>query len=610
MECHNRYIPSLIPLPQKITCLDDTLFCSIINEDLTFTAPNFDKRIENAFKSCFLTVTAYINCNKARYALTAGCNDLQNFYKKPVQKPDSYFLKIEQNSFILEAETAAGFFYGIQTVKKLKLLYNENLPVCEISDWADTQRRCEYLEFRNFYPSFDHVLLYMNKMAQNHINTLIVELEDKRPFPTMPFLHNENGFTQAQLQRLKETAENLFIELIPLQQCFGHLEYVLRFPQYNSLREVKSSPGELCPARPGSSQLGRQLVKDISALFPASRYLHLGCDEVWTLGQCPQCKSSKKTNAELFIPFINEMIDEAASLGKIPLFWHDMLTGCCVDELKTLDKRAIVVVWMYNGNDLAYRANKMINAFLQAGLTVWGGCSVRCWDQSGDQNYPVLHKRLVNIQAWAEASAKCGLTGMINTNWSAYSALAAPYGVYETSFYPGAFAAESAWNRKPDTGTFLQRYLQLFHGVEDMTFLQEGWQFEDYFSLLARPDICLKREKALAALMCAIAKYEHAAKTEPTVALQMFRVISYPSKSEEWESLYGRYEQTLRGVFSVREELENALKPFLESEKIKEYLCSRYYIWETIEREVLRLALAQSFIEFPPVLTAGRSTKK
>ncbi|MEG1408000.1 MAG: family 20 glycosylhydrolase, partial [Ruthenibacterium sp.] len=360
-------------------------------------------------------------------------------------------------------------------------------------------------------------------MAEMHSNALILELEDKRPFPKQPFLQAKKALTQVQIQQLTEVATENFIELIPLQQSFSHLEYVLKYPCYSHLRELENTIGEICPQNPDSIALSTALLESAAEVFPKSIYLHLGSDEVWSIGSCERCKKTGRTNGELMIQYVNQLIDIACKLGKKPLIWCDMFLNCTKEELTKLDKRVIAVVWMYDGNDLCYQASKMIDMFIEAGLCVWGGCSVRCWDKSGEQNYPLLGNRKANILAWGKLIQKYALEGIVNTNWSAYSALASPYGVYETSFYPCFFAASCAWNRAESSQAFLGRYLRQFHGVEDISFLSEGWQFEDYYRLLPRLHAQLKRGQEMCTLMEAVAEYECVTKENFPASLQLFR---------------------------------------------------------------------------------------
>lgn len=556
-----------------------------------------------------------------RYLLWKGETELEDG-QKPLfkdtketegwwKKPDAYRMQVSKGGIILEAFTVRGFFYGIRTLQKLKRLGEGLLPFCEVTDWADVALRCDYLEFRNFYPKLEHVYNYLEQMADRHINAILVEMEDKRPFlsPTLKGLQNkENGFSLEAVRTLEKKAAELFIELIPLQQSFGHLEYVLKQPEYIALRELPESAGELCPSNNGSIRLVEELLKDMKDLFPRSSYLHLGCDEVWSLGSCKKCIESGLTRHQLFIHYINHLIDFVCRMGKTPLFWHDMLMECTTEELKELDSRAIVVLWMYDGNDMKKRAAVMLDKMREAGICIWGGCAVRCWDCSGFQNYPLLANRKNNITQWAELCEEYALEGMVNTNWSAYSALAYPYGIYETSIYPATFAAEQCWNRSAYAEDFLGRYLRYYHRIDPKAILEEGMQFEDYYHVAANLDQQEEAEEVDSAAKEArwywlVEAYEDAVKGNFPAVLQMFRVALYPRNTEEWDSMRQRYKKTFQSLKELHPQMKQMLEEYMEPEVANVYLYSRYYLWELYEREILCLAQKAGVTGFVPILT-------
>lgn len=110
------------------------------------------------------------------------------------------------------------------------------------------------------------------------------------------------------MRRIQERAAALHIELIPLQQTIGHLEYMLKLPRYHHLREMREFPetplpysfgptgfkhynhiDEICASSDEACSVVETLLDEVMAAHPASRYVHLGCDEAWNLLSCPDC---------------------------------------------------------------------------------------------------------------------------------------------------------------------------------------------------------------------------------------------------------------------------------------------------------------------------------
>jgi hexosaminidase len=59
----------------------------------------------------------------------------------------------------------------------------------------------------------------------------------------------------------------LDFEVIPLIQTFGHVEFILKGPEYRYLREVDQDPQSFCPSKPGTMVLVREMVDQVLIKF-------------------------------------------------------------------------------------------------------------------------------------------------------------------------------------------------------------------------------------------------------------------------------------------------------------------------------------------------------
>jgi len=81
-------------------------------------------------------------------------------------------------------------------------------------------------------------------------NGLLIEYEDM--FPWGGKLRNisaGNAYTLQEVRSLLNLAKGLEMEVIPLVQTFGHLEFVLKLAEFRHLRELDSFPQEICPSK-------------------------------------------------------------------------------------------------------------------------------------------------------------------------------------------------------------------------------------------------------------------------------------------------------------------------------------------------------------------------
>lgn len=567
----------IIPQPKKITYGNSSVF--ELPDTATLFLKENDGRISKAAKRIFDEVeirSALSDC----YLLSCGSEpEIMNCASDP-SRSDYYELHISPDGVRIVSPTAAGLFYGIQSLKQLIGVYGRRLPQTNIFDWATAPLRCDHYDLRTVHPGFSHLKAYMEEMAEFKINYLLIEYEDKLPFQDLKQLRHPHAFTEEELRQLLEAAHDNFIEVIPLQQTFGHLEYVLKHPEFVCLREQPNHVAELCPLKEDSYRLVCQLVHEIAGLHPESHFLHLGGDEVWSIGTCKECKESGLTPASLFIRFINRIAEYAIELGKQPIIWHDMLKDATDEELAALDKRITVAVWIYSGRRMKERIVELVRRLTQNGIRVLGAPSVRCWDDEAAQNYPVVNKRLYNINQWMEAMQEVRLDGLIFTNWSASLALGNPYGLFETTRYLTFWGGELAWNPAADQQSFPKRFLKIYHGITDEACLSSLESPNDYYSMADQwRDACTKRETTFC-LLSLISQYEYVMKTGLPIQDLLFRGELFQNNEEVITFLTEKYTENFSLLDQVRPLLRAELEKLLPGHQVELYMSSRFFLPE------------------------------
>jgi len=90
---------------------------------------------------------------------------------------------------------------------------------------------------------------------------------------------NRYAYSKTDVADFIQYCQGLGIDVIPLQQSFGHVEYILRHPRYKELREDQKDYSQVCPLK---ESLNRELFKDLFTEMAAahpSKYFHIGGDE-------------------------------------------------------------------------------------------------------------------------------------------------------------------------------------------------------------------------------------------------------------------------------------------------------------------------------------------
>lgn len=508
-------------------------------------------------------------------------------------RPEGYLMSIWEDTVQLAAQDAAGLFYGLQTLKQW--LEWPNHKAVEVCDWPDLSMRSDYLDMRGLFPKFDNLLSYIKEMAHYKLNTLVIEYEDKLPRSRKEFCAPTDTLTKDQHKQLIQTARDYFIEVIPLQQSFGHLEYALKLPEYIHLREIASTPGEMCPLRAGAFELAASLIEETAAMHPDSRYLHLGCDEVWSLGQSPECMASGKSRGQISVEFINRLAQKVVSLGKIPIVWHDMVTsvweggsmGCAreLDVLNELDRSVVVAVWLYSPELVNRAVPNLLERLHTMGIHTIACSAVRASDMSGDQNYPRVEQRLRNIDAWCEYIAESRCTEMINTNWCSTFSLGNPYGLFETSRYTAFYAADRCWNLQADSLGFLERFLAVFHGLYNVEVSGGTERRYDYYKIVGEYLPQITRNCQTAQLIHAMRWLEYAV----PVNFLTFRGDFYCESEVEQTSLRERATKNYPDLQKAEKNLKELLPQLLSQPMAELFFESRSYPNRIYRRELERI---------------------
>jgi hypothetical protein len=587
-------ILNIVPQPKSVKMTGDETF-KYGSVKISLNMCNEDERLTELASKLFKTEKSAIAVNhcSSGYLLLVNTNsgeDVISRYQSEVKGgKDGYFLKIDTSSIAAFSEQASGLFYALQTMQVLIDTYNY-LPCVEIADWADIEMRCMNFDLRQVFPKYENMLKYIEEFAKYKVNTVLLEYEDKIPFKKHPELQcKEFVFTEEQLKTIQETARRNFIEIIPLQQTFGHLEYVLRQNKYKSLREKDNDIAAICPLKPEAFELVTDLISDMIDFHPEARYIHIGCDEVFSLCKCDKCMSKFNGNKnDTFIYHINKLIDFVAGKGKIPIIWHDMIEHFSEEEIRRLDSRAVVMIWIYYGNEIGEQVSSIAGKLRKCGIEVKGAPSISCHDRKDDQNMPVIARRVPNILQWSEIGAKLDIKCVVATHWMVANSLAMPYSVYESGFYLILFAAERLWNTNSDSTTYASRFLKIFHGIDAE---KEGKDYSDptcYYDIIG--DLAEKavKNRSIAELIGIMKEYETALFRFEQVNKYSSRVCTLDVHEGERTFLLARYKEATELMESARREMKEKAEEFLPGSLKQVFLNSRFFIYDYLSEKLYK----------------------
>lgn len=93
---------------------------------------------------------------------------------------------------------------------------------------------------------------------------LLLEWEDMFPWTgTLSPMAAGNAYSRAEIKEILKLAAANNLEVIPLIQTFGHVEFALKLPDFAHLREVQESPQALCPSYNASNKFIEQMIDQV-----------------------------------------------------------------------------------------------------------------------------------------------------------------------------------------------------------------------------------------------------------------------------------------------------------------------------------------------------------
>ncbi len=314
-----------------------------------------------------------------------------------------------------------------------------------------------HLDLKGAPLPIDALIDEIEQMARWGINLLLVEYEDTFPYAFDMVVRARTAYTPDQIQRLVRTCKDLGVELVPLVQTFGHMEFVLKHPRYADLAQTAGAVSSIDPTLPESRDLVLKMVDELLAAHPEIRWLHLGGDEVWDLGEGERSKAraAEIGKDKLYLEHMMPIIEHVVQKGVRPILWDDMMRPWPAELLAELAPKVDLMPWSYGEDPIGRIGQDVLDRFAGAGLRLWAGAAFKGADGLSI-DLPNDRVRMRNLEAWARYAAEHDWQGMVATGWSRYNGMAtycelwqaAPMALYLAAevMRNGKFEADD-WNR-------------------------------------------------------------------------------------------------------------------------------------------------------------------
>ncbi|MEN6385080.1 MAG: family 20 glycosylhydrolase [Phycisphaerales bacterium] len=338
-----------------------------------------------------------------------------------ISNEQGYRLNIRADEILISANNEAGVFYANQTLKQiLKQVGRKESQCLTITDWPDYPVRGVMLDIsRDKVPTMHTLYDFVEMLAGWKINHFELYTEHTFAYKNHKEVwKNASPMTAEQIRKLDKFCRERFIDLVPNQNSFGHMNRWLEHPDYQYLAEAtdyvdtqwgKRRLNDLYPGDPNTIKFIAGLYDELLPNF-SSRYFNVGCDEVMELGNGRSKElCSHKDRDEVYVEYLLKIYQEVKKHNSTMMFWADMIQQK-PEIMSKLPNDAIALIWGYEAEHPFDKYCKTValtgrNFYVCPGTSTWRSISGR------------TDNAIKNLLNAAENGRKFGATGYIITDW-------------------------------------------------------------------------------------------------------------------------------------------------------------------------------------------------
>jgi hypothetical protein len=329
----------------------------------------------------------------------------------PSLPAQGYVLRIDRAGIDLVGADAAGLFYGEATLAQLARLGDGTLPLGEVRDHPDLPVRGVMLDIsRDKVPTMATLRALVDRLASLKVNQMQLYSEHTFAYRNHHDVHAAaSPLDAAEILELDAYCSARHVELVPNQNCLGHMNRWLAHDRYRPLAiepdgfvdpyGIRRPPMTIEPTNPGSLALVRELLGELLPLF-RSRRVHVGLDEAWEL---PHARIGD------FLAWVRTLRALPELEGHEMLLWGDMVSARA-EDIAALPEGVTVCEWGYDdGHPFDQRCADLASA------------GVPFWVAPGTSSWLSILGRVTNAMADCRQAAAAALShggrGFLNTDW-------------------------------------------------------------------------------------------------------------------------------------------------------------------------------------------------
>ncbi|WKY09603.1 hypothetical protein Q1695_002174 [Nippostrongylus brasiliensis] len=320
--------------------------------------------------------------------------------------------------------------------KSMKMPALPSPPPVVISKTPFYEHIIVHFDLKGAPPKFQYFLDLLRLVAKAGATGILLEWEDMFPWSgELEIARSTHAYTEQEVRVILQKATQLGLEVIPLVQTFGHMEWVLKYEKFREYREVDEYPQVICIGNEKATEIAKEAIRQVVKMHKpyGLKRFHIGADEAFMFGQCKDSldivqKIGKNALALSHLKNITEFTKSITNNATI-LAWHDMLKGMSVSEIKDFKLRDLLqpVIWDYSERivtmsdwDFSYMQEKFTH--------LWASSAFKGANHPGANVMDMPHYMANNME-WIDRMRELRpknvtFQGVIITGWSRYDHLA------------------------------------------------------------------------------------------------------------------------------------------------------------------------------------------
>ncbi|HEX4084593.1 MAG TPA: glycoside hydrolase family 20 zincin-like fold domain-containing protein [Chthoniobacteraceae bacterium] len=356
-----------------------------------------------------------------------------------------YVISVNPDQIECKASDLAGLHYALLTLGQC-LAGGTEIPCCTIVDSPAFPVRGYTLDVsRCKVPTMKTFRRLLDICSDLKINQVQFYFEHTFAYSEHPVVWgNASPLTADEVRELDRYCLERFIDLVPSQNTFGHMERWLMHPEYHHLAEcpggfeqwwgVWSKYGMTLKADDASLRFVEGLFDELLPLF-SSRQCNISCDEPWELGLgASRERCAREGKHAVYVDYLSKVAAILERGGRTGQFAAEVVLER-PEMISQLPKNLIGLVWGY---EAGHPFDDQCLRFKRSDMPFYVCSSVASHNAIGGR----FENCMANVREAALAGQTHGADGYLVTDWG-------DGGHHQTLpiSYPGLFAgAAFAWN--------------------------------------------------------------------------------------------------------------------------------------------------------------------